>query len=267
MTLQVDAINEFSSRQGALSIIWNGNNYNPISFLANPLFISQYLSAFSEEMANERAVIILSNTPLNVTNEDIIDIGKTAITSYQQLLDGYEYIISQINNGSITTTGQIAPAWNSFNASYVNQRVEMPSIESIYDNIQTLQAEVALLQTARSYTYPARALNTAYQPSTTRDTQVSAGVTVTCTLTLSGGQVGTVVLEYADDSGITTNIKTVCTLQNGNSGSVVIGVSLGQPVTLALVGIVPAAKYYRLRTVNTTGSPSFSLTGVQEVLL
>src|SRR5262249_52878473 len=52
----------------------------------------------------------------------------------------------------------------------------------------------------RTPSYPVRSLNTAFQPSVTKDTMVSYSVDIACTLSLSGGQTGTVFLEICPNS-------------------------------------------------------------------
>lgn len=117
-----------------------------------------------------------------------------------------------------------------------------------------------------SYTNPTRAVNSVFQISSTRNSRVSYAVLVAATLSLSGGQTGTVVLEYADDSGFTTNVTTVQTSANGNTGTLTIGLNTVQTGTASLSGDIPAAKYVRIRTVNTTGTPTFTMGTAQEVL-
>lgn len=120
---------------------------------------------------------------------------------------------------------------------------------------------------SRSFSNPSLAINTARQASTTRDAFVSASVDITASLSLTTGQKGTVTLQYADDSGFTTNVKTVQPMTNGNTGTLAIGLALGQMVTATVSGIVPAAKYYRLLTTNNTGTPTYGTPAIQEVLL
>lgn len=120
---------------------------------------------------------------------------------------------------------------------------------------------------SRSFSSPSRSLNTAFQPSTTRDAQVSYSVDIATSVSLAGGAVGTVFLEYADDSGFTTNVVEVGRTVNGNTGTLVVGLTLNQTATAQLNGLVPASKYARLRTVNTTGTPTFTFRSAQEVLL
>lgn len=117
-----------------------------------------------------------------------------------------------------------------------------------------------------SYANPSRTLNSAYQISSTRAAFVSYAVDISATLTISGGATGTVFLEYADDSGFTTNVVTVNSSANGNTGTLTVGLSLTQTATGTVAGVIPAGKYVRLRTANTTGSPSFTFRSAQEVL-
>lgn len=121
--------------------------------------------------------------------------------------------------------------------------------------------------TALAFDNPARSLNSAFQISATRAASVNYSVDIATTVSLAGGAVGTVFLEYADDSGFTTNVKEVGRMVNGNTGTLVVGLTLNQTATAALSGIIPAAKYARLRTANTTGTPTFTFRSAQEVLL
>lgn len=118
-----------------------------------------------------------------------------------------------------------------------------------------------------SFANPSRSLNSAFQISSTRNTQVSYSVDISCTMSLTSGQSGLVVLEYADDSGITTNVKTVARSASANSGALTIGLALTSLSTATVAGIIPVGKYARLRTVNTTGTPAFTLQNAQEVLV
>lgn len=119
----------------------------------------------------------------------------------------------------------------------------------------------------RSFAQPSRSLNSSFQISTTRDAIVNYTVDIAATLSLTTGQAGTVALKYADDSGMTTNVVTVQSSVNGNAGTLAIGLGLTQTATAALSGIIPAGKYVKLVTTNTTGTPTFTMRAAQEVLL
>jgi secreted Zn-dependent insulinase-like peptidase len=120
--------------------------------------------------------------------------------------------------------------------------------------------------TTRTFNNPSRSLNTAFQISTTQDALVSYAVDISASLSLSGGQTGTVNLQYADDSGFTTNVKTVQSAANGNTGTLTVGLNLTQLGTATVSGMVPAGKYVRVAAVNTAGTPTFTFKTSQEVL-
>lgn len=131
--------------------------------------------------------------------------------------------------------------------------------------IATLNSEVAALTpVARSFSSGvSRSLNTAFQVSTTRDAVVSYSVDVSVASLLLAGAQGTVTLQYADNSGFTTNVKTVTGGTNATGG--VLNVS--NVGTVNFMGMIPANKYVKLVTANTTGTPTFSYRTGQEVLL
>lgn len=114
------------------------------------------------------------------------------------------------------------------------------------------------LGTSRAFSNPTRSLNTAFQPSATLDTVGLYSVSIASSLTLTTGQLGSEVLEYADDVSITTNVKTCATVANGNTGALSLGVNTVNTQGGVLSCVIPKGKYARIRTVSTTGSPTFS---------
>lgn len=115
---------------------------------------------------------------------------------------------------------------------------------------------------ARVFTNPTRALNTAFQISTTRDVSVVYTVDISVTSLLLGGTSGRVLLEYADDQAFSTNVVTVNSSPNATGG--VLNVTNLGPGNVS--GWVPAGKWVRIRTANVTGSPVYTFVGSQEVL-
>lgn len=120
---------------------------------------------------------------------------------------------------------------------------------------------------SRTFNAPTRSLNSAFQISAHNDSVVAYTVDIASALTLTTGQSGQVVLEYADDSGFTTNVVTVQTSTNGNTGTLSIGINTTQTATATLTGVIPAGKYVRIRTVNVTGTPTFTYRNASEVLI
>lgn len=128
-------------------------------------------------------------------------------------------------------------------------------------------AGVSLVNAMRSFTNPSRTINSAFQISTTRDAMAFYSVSIPTSLSLSGGENGAVVLEYADDSGISTNVVTVGTVRNGNTGTLTLGLNTLASMGCQISGMIPAGKYARLRPVDTTGSPVQAFVSAQEVLI
>lgn len=126
---------------------------------------------------------------------------------------------------------------------------------------------ITVAGSSRTFNNPTRSLNSAFQISTTQDTAVSYSVDIAASLSLTGGQAGTVYLRYADDSAHTTNVKEVCRFAASNTGTLTIGLALNQIATGTLSGIIPASKYAKMVTNNDTGTPTFTYRNAQEVLL
>lgn len=118
----------------------------------------------------------------------------------------------------------------------------------------------------KSFSSVSHSLNSAFQISTTRDCFVSYGVDIAATLSLTGGATGTITLQYADNSGMSTNLVTVNSAINANTGTLTLGLALTQTITAIVSGVIPAGKYVRIVTANTVGTPTFTYRTGQEVL-
>lgn len=108
-----------------------------------------------------------------------------------------------------------------------------------------------------------------FQISSTRDASVSYSVSITTSLTLSGGSAGYVVLEICPtNSSTAANWIEISRVTSGQAGSgLVVGLAMNNSGGGALTGIVPSGYYVRQRSVNSTGTPTYSVNGQQEILL
>ena len=88
---------------------------------------------------------------------------------------------------------------------------------------------------------------TATQISTTKESYVQYAYDATVTISLLAGQSVTAILEYADNSGMSTNLVTLDAAVTSNSGVL----NLTQTNTLKVSGFVPPAKYRRVRFVTS----------------
>ncbi len=209
---------------------------------------------------------------------NISPVNTTTFAAGIEYLDGTSSVNSaafQFPIGTISTTAQLETAakaasmtdaanWGYTLTNGVFWEIPQPS------EIQAMIAAATSslpLPAAMSFANPSRTLNSAFQVSASRAAFVNYSVDIATSVSLSGGQVGTVFLEYADDSGFTTNVKEVGRFVNGQTGTLVVGLTLNQTNTAQLSGMVPSGKYVRIRTANTTGTPTFTFRSAQEVLL
>lgn len=112
-----------------------------------------------------------------------------------------------------------------------------------------------------------RSLNSVFQPSSTRNVLAIYTVQLTITASITGGQNGDVILEIASDSGFTTNVQTIGVSGFGQTYTLAIALQGVQPDKRQVMGIIPAGYYARLRTINNTGTPSYSYVAGQEILI
>jgi len=151
----------------------------------------------------------------------------------------------------------------STNLYFTNERAQdavgnILSSEFVYDDNGN-----AISLRARSFATPSRSSGSAFQVSATRDSEVSYRIPVTSVAALLTGSRAQATLQYADDSGFTTNVVTVDADDYGiGSGLVVTGYG-----TLKLKGKIPAGKYVKITTTQATGTPTIGTIGAQEVLL
>lgn len=118
---------------------------------------------------------------------------------------------------------------------------------------------------ARSQSSVSRSLNSAFQISSTRDSLTNYSVSISTSLSLTGGTAGSAYLEISPNGS--NGWVEVCRVQNSNLGALTIGLSLSQNMTFVLNGYIPAGYYCRLRTENNTGTPTFGYVSGQEILL
>lgn len=106
---------------------------------------------------------------------------------------------------------------------------------------------------------PGRSLNSTFTPSTTKLEHVSYSVTVSNALTLTGGSDGYVSLRIGGTE------RARC--GGGQTGAVVVGVTLSQPSRCQLTWFLNPNETVNLTTVNVTGTPTYTLDTVAEQTL
>lgn len=177
--------------------------------------------------------------------------------------------VSQVLNKPSIPASQVNSDWAS--VSGVSQVLNKPTIPSAQVNSDwTASSGISSIlnkPAARSQSSVSHTFNSAFQVNSTRDALVFYSVQITVTASILSGQNGDVILEIASDSGFTANVQTLSINGNGQTYTLAVAIQGIQPTTIPVSGYVPAGYYVRLRTVNNTGTPTFTYRAGQELLL
>lgn len=210
------------------------------------LFDGQYASlagipATFAPAAHNQAWSTITSTPTTLTGYGITD-GVRSITAG-----------SGLSGGTITGSGTLSlPATGTAGS---------------YSGVTTDAQGRVTAGTARSASYPTRALNTCFQPSASRDVLAVYPVEISANLSLSGGTVGTVYLRTYTNNTCSTGTQELMRAVNSNTGALTIGLNTTQTGTGTLTGVISAGLWAQLVTENTSGSPAFTSRPGQEVAL
>lgn len=109
----------------------------------------------------------------------------------------------------------------------------------------------------------ARNFNQAYQISGSQATMISVSASVTCALSLSGGQAGNVQLQVSANGS--TGWIICSQLTASNSGTLTIGLNTTQISGGQLSADLPVGYYWKAVTTNTTGTPTYTFNGGYEI--
>lgn len=108
---------------------------------------------------------------------------------------------------------------------------------------------------------------TGFQVSSTRASLVNYSVTISTTVSLSGNSTGYVALQICSTNSATAgDWIEVARTASGQSGTLVVGLTLNQTGGGNLSGVVPAGYYAKILSVNTAGTPTYTYNSGQEVL-
>ena len=194
---------------------------------------------------------------LNLTTDTVTN----TITNTNQLTNGAGFITG-INSSAVTTALGYTPVNpNGTGAQYIagdGSKVTFPAIPAAFSINNS---------PGRSLVSVANAAN-GYQISPTRNVFVNYVVTVGVTATIAASSSGTVVLEIAATNSSTPGDWTeISRFTNGQSLSLAVALQSVQTIAGNLNAMIPAGYYVRQRTINNSGTPSFTAGVQQEVLL
>lgn len=107
-----------------------------------------------------------------------------------------------------------------------------------------------------------------FRVSTDRAANVNYSVTIGTTVSLTGNSAGYAVLEIcATNSATAADWIEIARVASGQSGALVVGLTLNQTGGGQIGGTLPAGYWAKVRQVPTAGTPTFTLNSQQEVKL
>lgn len=110
--------------------------------------------------------------------------------------------------------------------------------------------------------------STGFQVSSSRNALVNYSITISTSSTIASGAVGVVVLEIAPTNSTTAgDWVEVGRISQGQTLGLALALSITQPIAGQVGGIIPAGYYAKLRSINTTGTPTYAYNSGQEVLM
>jgi hypothetical protein len=102
--------------------------------------------------------------------------------------------------------------------------------------------------------------------STTNNVGVNYSVTINTSVSISGNSSGYVVLEVCPTNSTTaSDWLEIARVINGQSGTLVIGLTLNQAGGGMIGGMIPIGYYHRLRLVTVAGTPSATFNSGQQI--
>lgn len=108
---------------------------------------------------------------------------------------------------------------------------------------------------------------TGFQVSSSRDAEVRYSTTIVTTSSIAGSQNGTVVFEIAPtNSATSTDWAEIGRCTNGTSYTLAIAIQGVSTQACQITGYVPAGYYAKIRSINVSGTPTFTYNSGQEVL-
>lgn len=135
-------------------------------------------------------------------------------------------------------------------------------------SLATLPVAAAWSQSAATHSIVTGTGATGFQVSSTRNSLVNYSTTIVTTASIGGNQTGVVVLEIAPTNSATpSDWVEVSRYTNGQALTLAITLQSVQTMSGQLSAFVPAGWYAKLRSINTSGTPSYSYNSGQETLV
>lgn len=230
--------------------------------LKSPLFFE----AASGPFGSNNYSIGLDSGAINVIDltgtQDLLD-AKASASSVSTLSSSVS---------SINTTMALINA-NLYGTSTLMYASDASTTAGLMSDAETAKLAAMPSYVARSASTSTRLIATStgavgFQVSSARDSEVRYSATIVTTATIGGNQSGTFVLEIAPTNSATAgDWAEIGRCTNGQAISLAIALQSVQTTACQMSGYIPSGYYTKIRSINNSGTPSFTFNSGQEVLL
>lgn len=264
-------------------------NVTPFSYNGNSLMY------FQGTGTGDGSVTTGNYAMLNVGSGIAIAGGNISVTPFSiETTDGHLSDTLGIINGNISTlnTGQSSLSMSistlnseitalgspfSVNSFMVNQAstsslVATSTFNGFMSGAMVIKLAALSTTTPRSMATTTRSIvtgtgATGFQISSSRDAEVRYSTTIVTTSSIAGSQNGTVVLEIAPTNSATaTDWSEIGRCTNGTSYTLAIAIQGVSTQACQITGYVPTGYFAKIRSINNSGTPTFTYNSGQEVL-
>lgn len=268
---------------------WNDGNDTPQT---QDLFINSDYHYFVASNETSRAPELWKTDTSFIWNDSThtVTLGNISRDNIDLLSPMLDTIFTNLATSSATNTTQNTNISTLFTSISIINALTDQINANLYGTSTTMSAQAAsttsglitqaqsdkldALQVGQAWSWsqPSRSITastgaTGFQPSSTRISTVNYNVTVSTTATIGGSSGGYIALEIAPTNSSTAG-DWIEMGRCGNSQAITLALALQsvQTVSCQVSADIPAGYYAKLRSVTSSGTPSFTFNSSSEVL-
>lgn len=198
-----------------------------------------------------------------------LDIDYTNLLGSESLRDVLtDAILTYSSNNSLgLSASDIVWMNGTINSTTTDANSIFHGLMSVSDKIK-LDGILAMSPATNSRSITSSTGAAGFLISSTRNAFVNYSTTISTTATIGGNSSGTVVLEIAPTNSATpSDWVEIGRFTNGQSISLALVLQSVQTLAGQISGMIPAGYYAKLRSINNSGTPSYSYNSGQEIQL
>lgn len=189
------------------------------------------------------------------------DINDRAYASHQHnIIDTIGLATVLANATSSIATN--ASAISSIQSSLASATSTLVALQS---QVTTMASSTPTITNGVTRTIETLTTATGTRLSTTKTSNVMYSVNIVTTASIGGSAAGEILLETSPTNTSTSTWTVVNRVKNSQTISLAVALNSVQDITYSLMGNVPSGYYVRLRSINVSGTPTYTFVTGQEM--